>query len=99
MSNKKDFSNIGTMATSRFLSVDNETKPKKEIKEPVKETPKEAIKSKRVNLLIYPDLFDQAKKLAFMKQISFNEYLNRLIALDVEKKKNIIKKYNEIFKE
>ena len=28
MSNKKDFSNIGTMAT-RFLSVDNETKPKR----------------------------------------------------------------------
>ena len=40
-----------------------------------------------------------ARKIAIMEQISFNEYLNRLIASDVEKQKDVIKKYDEVFKD
>lgn len=95
MANKKDFTNIGKMAATRFLSEKfDDANKDKEIT-----ANKENTKSKRINLLIYPDLFDMARKIAIMEQISFNEYLNRLIASDVEKQKDVIKKYDEVFKD
>jgi hypothetical protein len=94
---KKDFSNIGSIATSRFLSVDEEVV---EEKVQVKETipTKSKIKSKRLNLLIYPELFEEGSKIATMNKISFNEYLNKLIENDVNANQELIKMHDRVFK-
>lgn len=99
---KKDFSNIGSIAATRFLNVSNIEEPKPEVEKIVEQDEsslnKTNTKSKRLNLLIYPNLFTDGTKIARMKQISFNDYVNRLIQKDIEENQKLIIAHDEVFK-
>lgn len=55
-------------------------------------------KSKRVQLLVYPDILEAAKKAAYMNKSSINAIINELLAEYVQKNAEQIKKYETLFK-
>jgi len=56
-------------------------------------------KTRRVNLLIRPSLFEDFRKVAHMKRTSTNDLLNRLIAECTEQEGAAIRDYNRLFKD
>lgn len=56
-------------------------------------------KSKRLNLLIRPSLFEAASKIATMRRISVNELLNKTLEELVAGEANTIEMYDKIFGE
>jgi len=56
-------------------------------------------KTKRVNLLIKPSVFEDFKKVAHMKRRSFNDLYNMVIAEYIEREADAIRAYNKTFGE
>lgn len=54
-------------------------------------------KARRVQLLVYPDTFDAAKKVAYMQTRSINDVINTLLADYVEANKALAVKFDEVF--
>lgn len=57
----------------------------------------EETKSKRLNLLIYPSLLDNLKKIATMKQSSVNDLINEVLKEYADQQAETIRRYNETF--
>lgn len=57
----------------------------------------EETKSKRLNLLIYPSLLDNLKKIATMKQSSVNDLINEVLKEYTDQQAETIRRYNETF--
>jgi hypothetical protein len=57
------------------------------------------IKSKRLNLLLYPSLLNDLKKIAAMKRTSVNDLINDVLTQYTDKNINMINEYNSVFKE
>jgi len=55
-------------------------------------------KSKRLNLLIQPSLFEDISKIATMKQTSVNDLINTLLSDCKENNIELVKSYNKVFK-
>lgn len=55
-------------------------------------------KSKRLNVLIRPSLFESASKVAHMQRISVNELIHLAVEKYVEESGDEVKKYDEIFR-
>ena len=56
------------------------------------------LKCKRYNLLLYPSLYKEIEKIAYVKRISINEAVNQAIELYLNVGKNELEKYVEIEK-
>ena len=56
-------------------------------------------KSKRLNLLLYPSLLNDLKKIAVMKRTSVNDLINDVLTQYTGKNINMINEYNSVFKE
>lgn len=54
-------------------------------------------KSKRLNLLLYPSLFENLKKIAVMQRTSVNDLINTVLNDYTEKEADQIERYNQIF--
>lgn len=54
-------------------------------------------RSKRVNLLVKPSVFQELEKIAYMKKISLNELFNNLLDDCITRNKENINKYNKTF--
>ena len=61
-----------------------------------KENPAEH-KTKRVNLVIQPSVFEDFTKIAHMKRRSFNDLFNKVIAEYIEREADTIRDYNKTF--
>lgn len=57
------------------------------------------IKSKRLNLLIYPSLLNSLKKIAHMQRRSVNELINDVLSRYAEQEAKTIDTYNKVFKD
>lgn len=57
----------------------------------------EKTKSKRLNLLIYPSLLDNLKKIATMQRRSVNDLINEALSEYTEKQAEQIERYNNTF--
>lgn len=57
------------------------------------------IKSKRLNLLIKPTIYKDIEKIATMERISTNELINRVLEQYSTEQADLIKKYNDTFRE
>ena len=55
-------------------------------------------KTKRVNFVITPTLYDKYQKVAYMQHLSLNEVTNRVFAEYVEANQNLIEEYDKVFK-
>ena len=66
------------------------------LKEGVKNTGKET-KSKRLNLILQPSLFENMSKIAHMRQTSVNDLINTLLREYAEREAETINKYDNIF--
>ena len=73
----------------------NEARSKAE----ARQTPGQGIKSKRVQMLIYPDVMEDIKKIAHMQRKSVNGLINEL--LDEYRREHAadLEQYKEIYKE
>lgn len=56
-------------------------------------------KSKRLNLLLYPSLLENLKKIAAMQRTSVNDLINTVLDDYTEKEADQIERYNQIFGE
>lgn len=56
-------------------------------------------KTRRVNMLIRPSLFEDFKKVAHMKRTTPNDLMNRLIADYTEQEAQAIRDYNRMYPE
>lgn len=56
-------------------------------------------KSKRLNLLVKPSVYEQFKKVATMKQDSVNNLINNIMENVVEENKEQIELYDKVFKD
>ncbi|NTW84338.1 MAG: hypothetical protein HGB36_13430 [Chlorobiaceae bacterium] len=56
-------------------------------------------KSKRLNLLIRPSLMNDFKKIAYMRHLSINGLINKLIAEYVSKHAALVEEYDSVFKD
>ena len=56
------------------------------------------LKRKRYNLLLYPSLYKEIEKIAYVKRISINEAVNQAIELYLKVGKTELEKYAEIEK-
>ena len=56
------------------------------------------LKRKRYNLLLYPSLYKEIEKIAYVKRISVNEAVNQAIELYLNVGKNELEKYDDIEK-
>lgn len=56
-------------------------------------------KSKRLNLLIYPSLLNDLKKIAVMKRTSVNDLINDVLTQYTDKNINLINQYDSFFEE
>ena len=70
---------------------------------PLKDRPKtdkhgRELKRKRCNLELLPSLHENIKKIAYVKNISANEAINRALRLYLETEKENLEKYTEIEK-
>ena len=54
-------------------------------------------KSKRLNLLIYPSLLENLKKIATMQRRSVNELINDVLTEYAEQQAETIQRYNDTF--
>lgn len=54
-------------------------------------------KSKRLNLLVYPSLLEDLKKIATMERKSVNELINTVLLNYADKNKDQIERYDGIF--
>lgn len=69
--------------TENTNNIDKQTKTKQNIPDGYKLNPEYIeIKSKRVQLVLRPSIFEKAKNKANVQQISLNEYIHRLIEAD-----------------
>ena len=57
----------------------------------------EETKSKRLNLLVYPSLLEDLKKIATMNRISVNELINEVLSEFAEKESRTISRYEKYF--
>lgn len=57
------------------------------------------VKSKRLNLLLQPSVFEDLSKIAHMKQTSVNNLINSILRDYRENESKSIEKYNTIFGE
>jgi len=55
-------------------------------------------KSKRLNLLVYPSLLEDLKKIATMERKSVNDLINTVLLNYAYKNKDQIERYDDIFK-
>ena len=107
MSKEKSFTNVDTpetltAATSPALGMmqeaDNKAAaPKKKENRRNKKPAGVEAKSQRVNLLLRPSLYEDAKKVAAMKRTSVNDMVNDILQSIVNDNKGLIKKYNDFF--
>ena len=56
-------------------------------------------KTKRVNLVIQPSVFEDFTKIAHMKRRSFNDLFNKVIKEYIAREENTILEYNKTFGE
>lgn len=56
-------------------------------------------KTKRVNLVIQPSVFEDFTKIAHMKRRSFNDLFNKVITEYIKREANTILEYNKTFGE
>lgn len=54
-------------------------------------------KSKRLNLLVKPSIYEDLEKIATMKQTSVNDLINRVLEDYNDKEKDLIDTYNNVF--
>jgi predicted HicB family RNase H-like nuclease len=66
------------------------------LKEGAKNAGKET-KSKRLNLILQPSLFENMSKIAHMRQTSVNDLINTLLREYTEREADTINKYDNIF--
>ena len=59
----------------------------------------EEIKSKRLNLLIYPSLLADLKKIAHMERRSVNDLINDVLSRYAEQEAEKIETYDKVFKD
>lgn len=74
------------------INVDNNAKNK--VNRSKKET-----KSKRLNLVIRPSLYQDVEKIAYMKKNSPNDQISKCLEEYVESNQDLIDKYDAIFQE
>ncbi len=95
---KKDFSNAGQSAASKFLSSAPSTNNEVAKKTPKKiQEKKEEKKSHKTSVLLKPSLHENLKKIAHMKQTSTNDLINKMIDSYVNENKEDVEQYNKIF--
>lgn len=105
---KKDFKGSFNPATM-FI---NTAGPEEPIEQPKKEQPakkpankkadaevkaKAETKSKRLNLLIQPSLYEDLNKIATMQKDSINNLITNVLAEHRDRNKDLIEKYNKVF--
>ena len=56
-------------------------------------------KSKRLNLLIYPSLLKDIKKIATVKRTSVNDLINTVLGEYIQTEATKIKRYDDFFKD
>lgn len=61
--------------------------------------PKEETKSKRVQLLIKPSLYENLEKVAYLRRQSKNDLINELIANLISEEQDSIERYDNMFGE
>lgn len=54
-------------------------------------------KSKRLNLLIQPSLYEDLNKIATMQKDSINNLINNVLSEHRDRNKDLIEKYNKVF--
>lgn len=59
----------------------------------------EETKSKRLNLLMLPSVYDSISKLATMQRTSVNELVNSLLQAHIKENEELLQKYNDVFGE
>lgn len=62
-------------------------------------TADEETKSKRLNLLVKPSVYEQFKKVATMEQDSVNNLINNIMENVIEENKDKIELYDKVFKD
>lgn len=94
---KKDFTTKNPAMA--FISTAGEINEKNETETKVikNNKPKRETKSKRLNLVIRPSLYQSIEKIAYMKQNSPNDQISKCLEEYVEKNKDLIEKYDDIF--
>jgi len=71
----------------------------KQITDSKQNTVDEETKTKRLNLLIKPSVYEQFKKVATMEQDSVNNLINNIMENVVEENKDKIEVYDKVFKD
>ncbi|MGO4938359.1 hypothetical protein ACTQ54_12275 [Fundicoccus sp. Sow4_H7] len=56
-------------------------------------------KDKRTNLLFYPSVYEDLRKIATMKQTSVNDLINTLAEEFIEQEQDAIEMYDKVFKD
>ncbi len=56
-------------------------------------------KSKRLNLAVYPELYNACKKICAMRRMSLNELINQLMWTYADDNYNEVRKYDKAFEE
>lgn len=108
---KKNFNNMSNPAL-QFMTVpevdhDNSVTPHKEEKHLPEFTglkrgrkpSKEETKTKRLNLLMLPSVYEDITKIAAMKRSSINDLINTVLKQYISDNQELIEKYNEVFKD
>lgn len=90
---KKDFKQVNP-ALQYITQAEPESKPENRRQSLEPET-----KSKRLNLLLYPSLLEDLKKIATMQRRSVNDLINEILSVYTEEQLKTIEKFNQVFNE
>lgn len=99
----KDFKNIANPALQFITQPTAATDPAEQaafngLKKGRKPSTEET-KSKRLNLLMLPSVYDSISKLATMQRTSVNELVNSLLQAHIKENEELLQKYNDVFGE
>lgn len=66
---------------------------------PAPQRQKKEVKSKRLNLLLRPSVYESLKKIAWVRQKSLNDLINEALTQYTREETQIIARYNEVFRD